>query len=272
MDIRKSETHGHLQAVNVELLGKPIHIIKNKLEDLLMNSCQQLSIELQAWLKTQQVNVALENVVLTDLSQANIDAASTSVLKHTENGMLYVAMEPAMLVRFSDQFYGTSIERSNSNLTNSDRRLLHRIAKCTSLWIAPESDWSSNEFEITANVGITATLSIQVNSQQASLNITLDHALIQTLINELELTPNQHMASDFCHALHKTPVRLNVQLSKKVLPLTQVLQLKANDILPIELLNHAPVNIGKETLFTGRVAEQDGQLVLILNNDKETNR
>ncbi len=175
-------------------------------------------------------------------------------------------------MRLSDQFYGTTVERSVGDLTNSDLRLLQRIAKCASQWIAPDHAWSHNEFEVIQGTGICAILSIQARHQQALLTITLDSALIQTLIDELELTPNPHMASDFNHALHKTPVRLNVQLSKTVLPLTQVLKLKANDILPIDLLNNAPVTIGKQTLFTGRVAEQEGQLVLILNDDKENNR
>lgn len=106
----------------------------------------------------------------------------------------------------------------------------------------------------------------------APLYIVLDSELIQTLVSELELTANPELAGEFCQALHTTPVKLDVQLSKNVMPLTQVLTLKPDDILPIELLNHAPVKIGKQTLFTGRVAEQDGQLVLILNEDKENHR
>lgn len=272
MDMQKTEMPEQVQTLNVELLGKPIHIIRNKLEELLINSCQQLSLELQAWLKTQQVLVELDHVSLTELPQTNVDATSVSVLKHNDDGMLYVSMEPTMLMRLSDQFYSTSMERSGGELTNSDLRLLQRIAKCASQWIAPETTWKQHEFEVIPGIGIAAKLSIYVRNQQALLAVTLDSALIQTLIDELELTPNPHMASDFNHVLHKTPVRLNVQLSKTVLPLTQVLKLKADDILPIELLNNAPVNIGKETLFTGRVAEQEGQLVLILNDDKETNR
>ncbi|MGR5178767.1 FliM/FliN family flagellar motor switch protein [Vibrio parahaemolyticus] len=272
MDMQKAELPIQVQTLNVELLGKPIHIIRNKLEDLLTGSCQTLSLELQSWLKTQHVTVTLQEVTLTELPVSDMQASSTSVLKHNESGMLYVAMVPAMLMRLSDQFYGADIERSSDELTNSDLRLLHRMAKCTSTWVAPSSAWQLHDFEMTTGVGIAATLVIDVNGQQALLKLTLDSALIQTLIDELELDANPHIASDFCYALQKTPVRLNVQLSKTVLPLTQVLELKPNDILPIELLTQAPVHIGKERLFTGRVAEQEGQLVLIINDDKDTNR
>ncbi len=93
MDMQKSAMPDQVQTLNVELLGKPIHIIRNKLEELLVNSCQQLSLELQAWLKTQHVLVELDQVVLTELPQANVDATSVAVLKHNEDGMLYVAMD-----------------------------------------------------------------------------------------------------------------------------------------------------------------------------------
>ncbi|MGR5299415.1 hypothetical protein ACPV5U_29415 [Vibrio mediterranei] len=89
MDMQKTEMPEQVQTLNVELLGKPIHIIRNKLEELLINSCQQLSLELQAWLKTQQVLVELDHVSLTDLPQTNVNATSVSVLKHSDDGMLY---------------------------------------------------------------------------------------------------------------------------------------------------------------------------------------
>ncbi len=54
--------------------------------------------------------------------------------------------------------------------------------------------------------------------------------------------------------------------------LSDVVSLKPDDIMPIELLNTVPVSIGNQPLFTGRIAEQDGQLVLIFNPDKETQR
>ncbi|MGU3841203.1 FliM/FliN family flagellar motor switch protein, partial [Vibrio diabolicus] len=96
--------------------------------------------------------------------------------------------------------------------------------------------------------------------------------LIQTLIEQLELQPDTDLYQPFCRSLEATPVRLNVVLSKKKMPLSDVVGLQPNDILPIELLNTVPVSIGNQSLFTGRIAEQDGQLVLIFNPDKEPQR
>ncbi|MCA2464993.1 MULTISPECIES: FliM/FliN family flagellar motor switch protein, partial [Vibrio] len=64
----------------------------------------------------------------------------------------------------------------------------------------------------------------------------------------------------------------NVVLSKKTMALSDVVSLKPDDIMPIELLNTVPVSIGNHPLFPGGIADQDGQLVLIFNPDKETQR
>lgn len=261
-----------VQALNVELLGKPIHIIKNKLEAIINSSQQYLTNELQAWLKTPSIHVELTDIQLNTLGANLLDSRNCAAQKHATQGVLYVSVEPMMLMRLSDEFYGAGIERSQAELTNSDVRLLQRISKHVANWIAPNNTWQTQELETLTGIGIVATLTIQMQDKQAPLTMVLDSDLIQTLVSELELTANPELASEFCQALHTTPVKLNVQLSKNVMPLTEVLDLKPDDILPIELLNHAPVNIGKQTLFTGRVAEQDGQLVLILNEDKETHR
>lgn len=261
-----------VQALNVELLGKPIHIIKNKLESIINSSQQYLSTELQGWLKTPSVHVELTDIQLETLGSNMLDSRNSAAQKHNDKGALYVSIEPVMLMRLSDEFYGAGVERSQTELTNSDIRLLQRITKHIAGWIAPEDTWQSQEMDALSGVGIIATLTVQMHDKVAPLSIVLDSELIQTLVSELELTANLELAGEFCQALHTTPVKLDVQLSKNVMPLTQVLTLKPDDILPIELLNHAPVKIGKQTLFTGRVAEQDGQLVLILNEDKENHR
>ena len=261
-----------IQALNVELLGKPIHTIRNKLEEIITPACNSLCLELQSWLKTELITVEVAEVALTDLPHPQMSAESTAVLKHHSSGLLYVNIPAPELMQLADQFYNTDIERSNPTLTNSDLRLLDRIARSSALWVSPKETWDRWDFEVISGIGICARLTIKVRDKSMQLAITLDTALIQTLIDQLELTTNPHMASDFHHTLHRTPVKLNVQLSKTILPLSQVLELKPDDILPIDLLNHAPVHIGKEKLFTGRVAEREGQLVVILNDDKELNR
>ncbi|MFA0441078.1 hypothetical protein BCU70_15845 [Vibrio sp. 10N.286.49.C2] len=272
-----SSTSHQAPSLSVELLGKPIHIVKNKLEQECLHASHTLRQALQSWLNSSSVNVNVETLTLTEEPPAATNLISYSVLQHNSGGRLSVNLTDSLLVRLADHFYGASIERTTQILTASDLRLQERIAQLISTWVAPTEQWQTTETPPHNGMGIIATLRIRYphpthHDAEAVLMIHVDSVLIQTLIDELALTPSPHIASDFQYALQSTPVRLNVQLSKTELPLTQVLNLQPNDILPIDLLTSAPVHIGKERLFTGRVAEQDGQLVLILNNDKESNQ
>ena len=94
--------------------------------------------------------------------------------------------------------------------------------------------------------------------------------MVNTLTKQLKLQNSEPLYEPFCQSLTSTPVKLNVLLSKKELPLSDLISLQPNDVLPIELLSNVPVSIGDEHLFNGRVAEKEGQLVLIINQDKES--
>ncbi|WP_428773755.1 FliM/FliN family flagellar motor switch protein [Vibrio sp.] len=267
--VNQSSTHAP-QPLNVELLGKPIHIIRDKLHELLAASSHTLTNELQNWLGSQQVAVKLATLELHNLDSNSLDKSLTSCFRHQQQGLLYLQCDSAMLIKLADRFYGASIEREDCDITSSDLRLQRRMAKLLAQCIAPEEMWQSCEFEFSQGVGLYATLQLQLADQQASLALALDSQLVNTLINELELTPPADLAERFQRSLTSTPVRLNALLSRKTLPLSQVLSLQPNDIIPIEMLASVPVSIGNQRLFNGRVAEQDDQLVLIINSDKES--
>ncbi|MGF1750644.1 MULTISPECIES: FliM/FliN family flagellar motor switch protein [Vibrio] len=276
MDSEHSLTLDHVPSLNIELLGKPIHRVKNKLEDEFKRSRHSLRQAIQSWLNSSNVDVIIQAITISSDSHKHQDFENISALQHETGGQLSIHLSSTLLIHLADQFYGANIERTTQALSASDLRLQERIAKLISAWIAPIDHWHPSEATPHQGIGIVATLSITychptLGDMKANLIVQLDSMLVQTLVNELSLTPNPHIASDFQHALQATPVRLNVQLSKTQLPLTQVLRLQPDDILPINLLSSVPVHIGKERLFTGRVAEQDGQLVLILNNEKESN-
>ncbi|MCL9776500.1 FliM/FliN family flagellar motor switch protein [Vibrio methylphosphonaticus] len=271
-----SLTLEHAQSLNIELLGKPIHRVKNKLEDEFRRSSHSLRQTIQSWLNSSDVDVTIQAITINSDRHQFQDFESISALQHEACGHLSVHLSSPLLIHLADQFYGASIERTTDERSASDLRLQERIAKLISTWIAPMEHWHSSATIPHQGMGIVATLAITYRhptsgNMTANLTIQLDSGLVQTLVDELALTPNPHIANDFQHALQSTPVRLNVQLSQTQLPLTQVLRLQPDDILPINLLTSVPVHIGKERLFSGRVAEQDGQLVLILNNEKESN-
>ncbi len=269
MDKKDQTSSCSLKALNVELLGKPIHVIRDKLESLLNSACPALINDIQNWAKVDHIDLSLRDISLHNHAHAGSAKSSTTTMRHRGAGLMYVHVNNALLITLADKFYGANIERSSELLTSSDFRLQERIAQSLSQWVAPESTWHLCDYQTSSGIGIQAIIDVKLGDITGELTVEFDSTIIQTFIDELELSANLNLEQDFQHALHSAPVRLNVLLSKKTLPLSDVLDLAPNDILPIELLSTVPASIGSETLFSGRVAEQEGQLVLILNDDKE---
>nr|WP_157490737.1 FliM/FliN family flagellar motor switch protein [Enterovibrio coralii] len=255
------------QSVDLELLGKPIHTVRDNLEAIIHASCLSLSNALQSWLKSSLIEVTLNSVALHTFQNGNVEKSHVTTMRHSGNGTAYLSIEPNLLVSLADRFYGATIERAEPILTSSDIRLQERIAKLVTAWIAPEEMWTVSPYEFANGMGLQARFTIQFGQKTGHFSLTLEGKLIHSLIEQLGLERPTNVGEAFNDKLTTTSVRLNVLLSKKTLPLSDVLSLSPNDILPIELLNTVPVSIGNEQLFTGRVAEQDGQLVLILNDD-----
>jgi flagellar motor switch protein FliM len=201
-----------------------------------------------------------------------LDKDQTSIYQHQDGGMVYIHGDAQALIKLADRFYGAATARASTSLTASDLRLQERISRIIINWLAPQEMWQACEYETPRGIGLHAELSIAFDDCQGAVHLKLDSQLIQTLIEQLKLQSDVDLYQPFCRSLASTPVRLNVVLSKKNMALSDVIGLKPNDILPIELLNTVPVSIGNQSLFTGRIAEQDDQLVLIFNPDKESQR
>lgn len=272
MERKDSEHIPNVKDLDVELLGKPIHIIREKLEALIADSCTNLTYALQNWLNTTAVEARLNSVELYRFSSTSLNKDRTSTYKHQDNGLVYVDSDASTLIKLADRFYGARIERSTTTLTTSDVRLQERIGRLMTGWLAPLEMWRTCEFEAPRDIGLCVTLTIQYKDHQGAIQLKLDNCLIQALTEQLDLQPTRDLYVPFCHSLFSVPVRLNVVLSKKTIALSDVANLQPGDILPIELLNTVPVSIGNHSLFTGRIAEQEGQLVLIFNQDKESHR
>lgn len=261
-----------VKTLNVELLGKPIHVIRETLETIITESCHGLSGELQTWLNTHHIDADISTVELHTVKPSDIDKSVVTQFCHQAGGSLFVSLNNELLIKLADRFYGANMERSQSVITSSDLRLQQRIGKVITHWIAPGEMWQSGEGEIGSGVGLKADITLRYRDHSDTLTLIFESHLVQTLINQLDIQPNRELAYQFNRSLEQTPVRLTALLSKKTMPLSEVLSLAPNDILPIDLLTTVPVSIGGERLFSGRIAEQDEQLVLILNQDKESLR
>ena len=258
------------QPLSIESLGKPIHVIRDKLDDLISTSCNGLTYELQNWLKTHHAEANINLVSLHTFTPSEMDKSFISTFRHHGGGRVFIHTDSQTLIKLADSFYDAKMERSHTSLNNSDLRLQEKIGRLIINWLAPEEMWSDCEFEPAQGTGLYATIDVNLNDHQGTIHVKLDELLVATLTEQLDLQPKESMYEPFCQSLASTPVKLNVLLSKKTMPLSELISLQPNDVLPIELLSSAPVSIGQEHLFSGRVAENDGQLVLILNQDKES--
>lgn len=267
-----TESISHIKPLDVELLGKPIHIIRKKLKKLILESCSNLTDELQAWLSSSKIEARLTSLDLYRFCATSLDKKQTSTYRHRDGGTLYIHSNVETLSRLADRFYGANTERSTPSLTASDLRLQERISRIIANWLAPQEMWQTCDYEAPCGIGLHAELSITLENYQGVIHLKIDNTMIQTMIEQLELQKAKDLFQPFCRSLESTPVRLNAVLSKKTMTLSDVVKLQPDDILPIELLNTVPVSIGPHPLFTGRIAEQDGQLVLIFNPDKESQR
>ncbi|PNH95445.1 FliM/FliN family flagellar motor switch protein [Vibrio diazotrophicus] len=259
-----------VKPLNVELLGKPIHIVREKLAKIINDSTNGLITELQSWLSGPYIDINIKSVEIFELSNLSFNMKTVSQYNHESGGSLFINLDDKSLIRFSDRFYGTDIERKQTVITSSDKRLQDRIGKLISQWVAPKEMWRTSGEDVAFGTGIKVDLSVTSGEHNGELAVFFDNRLVQTLINQLDLQSNENLKPQFYESLKTTPVRLNVLLSKKTMTLSEVLSLSPQDILPIDLLSSPPVSIGNANLFTGRVAEQDGQLVLILNQDKDS--
>ncbi|MEF2509410.1 FliM/FliN family flagellar motor switch protein [Vibrio mimicus] len=251
--------------LDVELLGKPIHIIREKLIGVISESCISLTHELQNWLKTSKVEAKLNIVDLHTFLPLEMEKCQTSTYQHQNGGRVFVHADNVVLIKLADRFYGANEERDSTKLTNSDLRIQERISKLIITKLAPDDMWAISDFAPTNGVGLHAELIIQFDGFAGRVHLKLDSNLIQTLVEQLELQPNTDLYQPFCHSLKSTRVRLNVELIKKIMPLSDIVSLKPGDIFSIELPSDIPISIGHQPLFSGRIAERDDQLVLILN-------
>ncbi len=205
MENKVNEPISDINLLDVELLGKPIHIIREKLEILISESCSSLTNELQNWLSSNKVEASLVSVELHRFSPTLLDKDQTSTYQHQDEGMVYVHGDSQTLIKLADRFYGATTERSSTSLTASDLRLQERISRIITNWLAPQEMWQLCEYETPRGIGLHAELSIAFEDYQGTIHLKLDSAMIQTLIEQLEMHSDADLYQPFCRSLESTP-------------------------------------------------------------------
>ena len=107
--------------VNVESLGKPIHIIRENLESLISQSCSDLSYDFEKWLKKQRVDTRLKYVSVHHFNSDDIQQGVSCIFKHQSGGCLHIKSEQTLLMMLADHFYNAKTQRSKEKISNRKR-------------------------------------------------------------------------------------------------------------------------------------------------------
>lgn len=271
MEYIKSDFDNKYPILNVELLGKPIHTIKDELANILNRSLTELTDQIQKWIKSTEFTISIVSIDFQSPQQGQYSALT---LKHDDGGMINFRCSAPLLISLSDRFYNSPVSRLNSVksqiLTASDFRLQQRLGHLFASVIAPEDMWNECDSSLSGDIGLVIQLDVSCEDTLGTITICIDSCLIQTLTTVVGLQPIANINEQFTKQLESTKVVLNTILCEKQMPLDQVLQLKPGDVFDIDLIQSSPISIGQEHLFNGHVAEQNGQLVLIINTSKDT--
>ncbi len=254
------------EAIDVAFLGKPIHGVREQLEEKLLPAASLVLQNLKMWLKSSNMRFSLNAVKLHYLNPNELADLSISRFLHQNDGLIFSVIDTGLLIQLSDRFYGEKMSRITDTLSNSDVRFRERISMQLLTNIAPESMWKRVDSGFNAGMGLAVSFDLELEDMTGQVHLFLDHVMITTLIEELGLKQHKDLTEEFEQSLGAVPVVVNAILSKTQMALSDVLSLAPNDILPIELLNNVPVSIGNNVLFTGSVAELNGQLVLTINS------
>ncbi|MDO6705481.1 FliM/FliN family flagellar motor switch protein [Photobacterium sp. 1_MG-2023] len=256
--------------LNVEHLGRPIHVIRESLQKAFSQADSSITQDLQRWVKDKNLSFRLSDIQLAS-RQPTEHTEHTSVIRHPSGGLIQAQLDVSMLLSLSDKFYNADIDRSDlanaaSKLTASDLRLQHRLLKRLCALIDDNDNWQMTDETLSVGVGLMATFMVGYRKKTAEFTVYLNETMLQSLMDEMAVQTNESLDDGFRKVLADTPVILNATLCQKKMPLDDVLKLRPDDVLNIDLLTNVPVRIGQEHLFNGCVADKDGQLVLILND------
>lgn len=255
-------------AVNIELLGKPIHIIREQLEQLFNQAQAGLVLQLSKWTKSADIKLTLQQVSFNHQASDN-HSFFESILQYQQHGLLQLQISQTALLYISDCFYDELNSQQQRAITSSDFRLLQRISALFASVLAPSEMWQETEQKLDYQQGLTASFKLTINHSHEIINVNINDELIQVLIQQLNLQASPLNPADLEQVLVDTPLILQATLLRKKMSLQQVCQLQADDILPIELMTQVPISIGGIPLFSGRVTEQNGQLAVLIKNTKE---
>ncbi len=256
------------QAVSLDVrsLGRPLNAAKGHLEKYFNNGVKALENQLCAMTRRNDCLVSLLRYSLEPKTHAHYNDDSASFNHELSAGLATISAEQPLMNQVADAYYGGSpkfVEQISTIMNASEQRVQARLG--ATILSQLSSEWRSNNETVAQSQSVLHVVyAIQIGELYGELSVQLDDTLMLALA--MPATSQSLDEKSFSPRIQKqlqhTPVVLKATLCQHVMPLSQVLNLKAGDIVGADIQDTLRVYAGPMALFNARIAEKNSHLVL----------
>ncbi|MDF3933858.1 FliM/FliN family flagellar motor switch protein [Pseudomonas citronellolis] len=221
------------------------------------------------FLRNYRINLELQKVDVQETSPRPAEC-----IFRCPTGKVGFAIDRPLLTEALECYYGgTSLPSHDTPpISTSEQRMRRRLGVDVSQLFARslllgdtfgeltphDNDYELVHWEYVAQFQFLS----HITGSQASLFIYLDAELADELTTRLAGPPPARLNGNPTQHLLHLPVRLDCVIAALQMPLSQALELRPGDILPIRLLERSEVMVNQQKLFRGTLFEEDGGLFL----------
>lgn len=202
-----------------------------------------------------------------------------------------IAIEGELLFFMVDLFFGGlgDNKRKRTDMSDTELRLVERFF-CVALehfsngWHSITNWQSALTEKNTLRLGNmmqnnqlyqVCHFTMEVAGHKGWLAISLPFAGLDFLRDQqkpIDIDTDPELQARIQAKICQAPMHLTTTLAERRLPLGNVMDLKAGDVIPVELPSEVTVKAGNTALFTARVAENNASLVLQVQSVIKQNR
>ncbi|ABE56937.1 hypothetical protein Sden_3662 [Shewanella denitrificans OS217] len=197
--------------------------------------------------------------------------------RHQQKTLAWWRVDRCTLEQLASGYYGSQKNPLSSPLrqpSQSEFRLIKRLfINVFEVLPFEELDLEELEIELVKNhATIEADAVWALEFTQGSLAPALHIYMASSLLGLVQDMPNQKpistdLPTKLANWLTQMPVKLRLTLGHQDIPVDSIDQMKAGDILPINLYPKSVLAVGTKALFSATVHSHDGQMLAKLTQD-----
>jgi flagellar motor switch protein FliM len=254
-----------LTRLKTQKLGRHYHKIPQYIKEV---SAKYPRIISDYFLRNYRINLELHTVEVHEVRSEAAECIYKSAF-----GKLGFAIERPLLTEALECYYGgTGLPSQDTPISTSEQRMRLRLGQDIAQIFSRallggasigklekhDNDFDQAVWEYVAEFQYTS----HISGNRSAIFLYLDTVLVDELTTRLSNPTGPLQAINPSQHIFHLPVRLQCVVAALQMPLSQVLALRPEDILPIRLQERSDVRINQQKLFRGTVFEEDGALFL----------